>query len=123
MTFLFLITLPMAYGKNINTLTLISHFNYPIRWIISENPDVLPGFTTEFTLAPFSEIKTQVLDLQKEAYLSGIDEQQNNAFWGIEVVDNQLVIHGYRSKNIAYSWTSNTITFCTPDEYNKQGHC
>lgn len=121
--FLSLLIFPVAYGKDMKTLTVINHFDRPINWLISINPDVLPGFPQEFTLAPFSEIKTEVVDLHKPSYLSGIDDQKNTAFWSIELVGNQLSFHGYVSHGIAYSWTSDTITFCTPQEYGKNGHC
>jgi hypothetical protein len=112
-----------AYANDVKTITITNHFNKPIRWIVSVNSDVLPGLTKEFSLAPFEEIQTPVLDLKKQAYLSGADADRHIAFWGIEIANHQNLIHGYVSHGIAYSWTQNKITFCNPDDYLKHNHC
>jgi hypothetical protein len=104
-------------------LTLINHFDKPISYIITINPDVLPDLPKTFDLASNTQISTNVLDLQKQAYLSGKDAEKGNVFFGVEVVDNKLKIHGYIGKNIAYSWKNNVITFCTPEEYKQKHSC
>lgn len=118
-----MLVLSQAHAVNVQTFTIINHFDKPIRWIVSVNPDVLPGLQKEFTLAPFEQVKTEVIDLQKQAYLSGADGEGHTAFWAIGIQDNETDIHGYVSHGIAFSWTNRAITFCTISEYNQKNHC
>ncbi|KTD66339.1 hypothetical protein [Legionella spiritensis] len=114
----------ISYARYEHRLTIVNHFDKPMHWMITINPQVLPGLPAEFSLMVNEQVSTEVLATGKEAYLAGRDDEQGNVFWGVEVAHDQLVFHGYISKAIAYSWSNDTITFCTPEEYKKSGgHC
>ncbi|EKD72115.1 MAG: hypothetical protein ACD_46C00004G0009 [uncultured bacterium] len=106
-----------------NQLTITNHFNSELKFIVGKNPDVLPDLIPTFTLAPQEQIQTKVVDIQKEAYIRSEDKKNNYTFWGVNVENNQIKIRGYQSKGIAYSWTNDSVTFCTPDEYKKKNAC
>jgi hypothetical protein len=66
-----------------------------------------------------------VLDVDKEAYIHGVElgNSGKTTFFGVEVVNGKTMVHGYYAKGIAFSWKTDTITFCTPEEYNKKNSC
>ena len=113
------------------TLTLINHYDKPLTFSGRQNaaevlPDLPADFKLDSALAPNSEthsITTRVIDLQKHAYMKAVDGNKHSAFFGVEVADNRVKVHGYIGKGIAYSWTTDVITFCTPDDYAKAGKC
>lgn len=108
-----------------HTIVITNHYNKPIDFIITINPDVLPDLSNEFTLGANAKIETRVLGDEKEAYIAGEEKgkSENIVFWGVEILNQKVEFHGYMSRDIAYSWNTNTITFCSPEEYKKHGHC
>jgi hypothetical protein len=106
------------------TLTLINHYDQPLTFSGRQNAtEVLPELPADFTLRPTEQITSKVVDLQKHAYMKVVADSKHNAFFGVEVVDSKVKVHGYIGKGIAYSWTTNVVTFCTPDEYAKANKC
>ena len=118
------ICLPIA-SYAANTLTLINHFDKSLSFMIKINPNVVPEFPTNFSLATNSQIQSTVVDINKEAYIRAeeVGNNAHNAFFGVEIKNNKTKIYGYIGKGIAYSWKTDTITFCTPEEYKKKHSC
>lgn len=112
---------PAAYASQANELSIINHFDQPLFFVITINPMTVPDLPTSFSLAKNEEIKTRVLDL-KEAYIRTVNDNKV-AFWGVNIEQNKVKVHGYISKGIAYSWNTQMIVFCTPDEYRKFHSC
>lgn len=119
---IFLTSLPIQAQDNWQ-LDIINHFDQPLNFIITINPQVIPDLTTAFTLDVNAQRDTRVLAMNKEAYLRTLDAADHSAFWGVEVLGKQLTIHGYISKGIAYSWHANQLVFCTPVEYKRYHSC
>lgn len=107
-----------------NHLYLVNHYHKPLQFILGFTPEMLPDLPGNFTLQQGAQISSQVVDMAgKEAYLRAEDDSDNSTFFGVEVVDNKTIIHGYIAKNIAFSWSDETVTFCTPEDYQKNQHC
>ena len=115
--------LPVTVLADNTKITIVNHFDKTMSFVITINPKVLPDLSENFTLAPNDQITTQVLDMQKEAYIHGDDGTDNSTFWGIKVEKSQAKFHGYISKGIAFSWNTQMIVFCTPEEYKKHNTC
>lgn len=112
-----------SYANPENVLTIINHFDQPIKFIVGKNPDVLPDFLATFTLESNNQIKSRVLDVQKQAYIRGEATNNNSVFFGVGIEGQQTAIHGYIGHGIAYSWKNSVVTFCTPEEYKKNKSC
>lgn len=113
-----------SYAENTGDITIVNHFNKPLVYTITINPDVLPELPQpNFTLMPNQEVTTPILDLQKETYMNVDDKESHYAFWGVEWKNNHIQFYGYLSSGIAFSWTEHTITFCTPAEYQRKNKC
>lgn len=121
----FFVLLSTSVYASDTELTLINHFNHAIDFVVGINPEVLPDFHGKFTLQTQEQIKTQVLDNDKEAYINGKnqDAKADFAFFGVKDENSKTVIHGYLSSGIAYSWSNDILTFCTPEEYKKKKSC
>jgi len=118
------ILLPTAvFAQNVNEITIVNHFDKALNFVVGINPSSLPDLPEHFTLSPNNQIKTRVLDNNKEAYVRAEDDSNDSAFWAIEVKAGKPEFHGYISKGIAYSWNTQTIVFCTPEEYKKHNSC
>lgn len=116
--------LPSAFAQENHQVSLINHFSKPLSFVVGINPQVLPGFPKQFALKPNEQITSTVLDLKKESYIRGEDDQKDFVFFGVALVENQVKIYGYLSKNVAYSWKNQVITFCMPEFYKNNGkHC
>ncbi|VVC75337.1 hypothetical protein AQUSIP_06260 [Aquicella siphonis] len=110
-------------AKNANDLIIVNHFDRSLTFTVGINPDVLPDFPATFTLSTQAQAESRVLDLNKEAYIRVEDSNNHSAFFGIDIEKQAVTVHGYVSKGIAYSWKSNTVVFCTPDEYKTKRSC
>lgn len=123
------ITLPLSsHAQKIHKLTIINHYDKNIAFTISINPDVLSDLPTEFTVPQNGQVQSTVLANNKEAYIRGEDvsNTDKSVFFGVDVSNDVTTIYGYSgSHGIAYSWQpgSEIVTFCTPAEYNQNGHC
>lgn len=106
-----------------NEITIVNNFDHSLSYTIGINPELLPDLPVNFTLDTNGQAHSKFSDLKKEAYIRVEDGSGYSAFWGVELVDNKVIFHGYIDKGIAYSWNSNTIVFCTPDEYKKKRSC
>lgn len=104
-------------------LTIVNHFDKALQFNININPQVLSDFSDTFTIESGNQASSKVEDIGKEAYLRVEDGADDKAFWGVEISNNKVYIHGYISKGVAYSWKESTVTFCTPDEYKKNHGC
>lgn len=104
-------------------LHIVNHFTQPLQFIITINPQVVPDLQHTFDLAVNTQCSTRVLATQTEAYLRTLDTADHSAFWGVEVLNNHLALHGYISKGIAYSWRADQLVFCTPEEYKQYHSC
>ena len=113
----------VAQAQDVNELIIVNHFDKSLTYFVGRNPDVLPDLSEKFTLAPGNQVTSKVLDLKKEAYIRAEDNNEHSAFWGVEVENNHTKIHGYLSHGIAYSWNTQTVVFCTPEEYKKKNSC
>lgn len=114
---------PLSHAENTNELIIVNHFDQALNFVVGKNPDVLPDLPQTFLLTTNDQIQTAVIDLQKSAYIRVEGSDNRSAFWGVNVIDNKVTIHGYISKGIAYSWKNQIVTFCTPEEYKKQKSC
>lgn len=114
---------PITYAKNTYEFAIINHFDKPLFFTITINPNVIPDLQQNFSLAKHMQIKTKVLDLGKESYIRVDDNHSHSAFWGIEIANNKINVHGYIGKGIAYSWSDKKIIFCTPEEFKKNDSC
>jgi hypothetical protein len=117
-----LFLLPSLLWANPDELVIENHYNLPIHFQITINPQVVPSLTKSFNLAPSETTHTAVLDIGKEAYIAG-NVNENSVFWGVERLNPLITIHGYISKGIAYSWNKALLIFCTPEEYKQKHHC
>ena len=123
--FIFLSNIAMA--TETKELNIINHFDSTLHYEVGKNPEVLPDLPLSFSLSTPGSITTRVLDVQKKAYVRVADDsvpKRKIAFWAVEIVNDQIKIHGYLGDGIAYSWKNGAITFCTPEFYKKNGrHC
>ena len=106
-----------------NEITIINHFDKPLQFKIGVNPEILPDFPIKFMIAANNQMSSKVIDTKKETYIHTEVNQGKSGYWGVDVENNKTHIHGYLSKGIAYSWKTETIIFCTPEEYKKHGFC
>lgn len=118
-----LIASSVVQAESQKEVTIVNHFDRALPYTVKINPAVLPDLPTTFTLAPGEQIHTRVLDIKKEAYIGTSDNNGHTAFFGLEVVNDKLRFYGYIGKGIAYSWNTNTIVFCTPEEYKQKKGC
>ncbi|EKD71312.1 MAG: hypothetical protein ACD_46C00219G0008 [uncultured bacterium] len=122
-----LATLPItSFAVNIQnnyTLTLINHYSSPLTFSGRQNAtDVLPELPA--IIEEKNQITTKVVDIGKHAYVRvDGEDKKHSAFFGVEVANNEVKVHGYLSKGIAYSWKKSVVTFCSPDDYQKKGFC
>lgn len=112
-----------AEAKNSDELQLINHYNQPLTFTVGINPDVLPDFPVNFTIVPNDQLQTRVINLNKEAYIRGEDSNNHSVFFGVDIKDRNVQVHGYIAKGVAYSWKAGTLVFCTPEEYKSKGTC
>ena len=112
-----------ALANQNNEIIIINHFDKALQYTISVNHEVLPDLPTTFKLNVGDVATSKVVDIQKETYLRTADDEGHSGFWGVDVENNKTHIHGYYSKGLAYSWNEQTIIFCTPEDYKKNGHC
>lgn len=112
----------VSYADNF-MLTIINHYDKPLTFTVGINPHILPDLYPQFNLAQNDQVTSRVLNINHEAYLGVKDNYNHNAFWGVDVENNQVKIHGYIGKGIAYSWKNSVVTFCTPEEYQKNKSC
>lgn len=103
-------------------LTIVNHFNTTLQFTVGTNPATLPDVPPKFTLNQNQDIKTHVLK-GKEAYIRVDGEERKSAFFGVNIENDKVRVHGYLGHGIAYSWTQNMVTFCTPDEYKQKRTC
>lgn len=113
----------LAMAVQDNELIIVNHYNKPLDFTISRNQEVLPDFPVKFVIDVQASATSKVVDIQKETYIRTVDSDAKSGFWGVDVENNKTHIHGYVSKGIAYSWKMQTITFCTPEDYKKNGSC
>lgn len=119
-----LICLPtLSQADNTHELTLINHYKHALSFKVGINPDVLPDITDNLKIEPNQQIKTRVIDTGKEAYIRGEDKDNNSAFFGVQIVNDKNKVYGYVSKGIAFSWNTEKVVFCTPDDYKDNGSC
>lgn len=118
----FALTSAHATTDDTHTLVIKNHFDKPLRFEIHLNPTTVPDLPNAFSLDPNSMITTKVLD-EKEAYIRVKDVKKDYAYWGVEIKFDKVLVHGYLSKGIAYSWNAKTIVFCTPEEYKTKHSC
>ncbi len=119
-----LVAIPaISQAQDTNQLTIINHFDKSLNFFIGRNPDVLPDLSEKFTVAPGAQISSRVVDVSHQAYIRAEDEQKDFVFWGVEINNNQVDVHGYLSDGVAYSWDNEKIVFCSPDEYKKKNSC
>lgn len=106
-------------------LTIVNHFDETLYFKIGINPETLPDFNPTFSLNSGDQIKSQVLDIGKHSYIRVDASAKRSAFWGVDIENQQVTIHGYLSRGIAYSWNKQSIiTFCLPEAYKANGgHC
>lgn len=121
------ITLPIAaHADDSKPFTIVNHYNKTLNYTVGINPQVLQDLPETFSLSPTESISARILNQGKEAYIrvnDGGEPKPNSAFWGLELVNDQIKFHGYLGKGIAYSWKGQTITFCTPEDYKKNHSC
>jgi hypothetical protein len=117
----------LAYADQNNQLVIINHYDKPLDFLISVNPDVIPDLPTTFTLDVNATASSKVVDLQKSTYVLAqdkTDDKEKLGFWGVSVEDGKTRISGYTSHGIAFSMKGDTITFCKPEDYdNKHLEC
>lgn len=113
----------VSFADNSHIMTIVNHFDAKLDYTIGINPQIIPDLPENFSLEPGGKISAEVLDTGIEAYIRVATTNKRSAFWGIEVMKNKLMFHGYLDIGIAYSWKGNTITFCTPEEYKQKNHC
>lgn len=113
----------VAHAKNNNELIIVNHFNQPLNFKIGVNHEVLPDLPVTFKLQMNDRITSRVMDIQKETYIRTFADAEKSGFWGVDVENNKTQIYGYLSKGIAYSWETQTIVFCTPEEFEQKGSC
>lgn len=106
-----------------STLTIVNHYDKALNYTININPQVLPDLPSTFSEEVGKEVSSQVLDVDKEAYIRVEDGDKHSAFWGVKLEKGEVKVYGYLSKGIAYSWKQGIVTFCTPDEYKKRKAC
>lgn len=109
------------FAQKSSELIIVNHYNNPLVFTVTINPDVLPGLP--LTIAEGESANTTMLDLNKEVYINVDDKNSNYAFFGIQFVNSQMTFYGYLSSGIAYSWHDNVITFCQHYTYEKMGQC
>lgn len=113
-------------AAEIKTLILLNHFTKPIQFSIGTNPDVLPDFPQNFSLATNGSSSSKMQDTGKNAYIRGevtAESKSNHVFFAVGLKNQEIDFHGYISKGIAYSMKNNTIVFCTPEDYKPNHHC
>lgn len=119
--------LPLSsFAKDANDFTVVNNFDKKLSFIVGINPQVLPDFPKKLLSGNAASATILVpIEGPKEAYIrvEVDDTKTQNAFWGVDVVDDAVRFHGYIGKGIAYSWKTNVITFCTPAEYAKKHSC
>lgn len=113
----------IVWAQTPYSITMINHFNTPLNFKITINPHVLPDLPKDFNLDVNNQITSKILDIDKESYIQVNGAGKLNAFWGVNIEQQQVKIHGYVSKGIAYSWNMQTITFCLPEEYKQYHRC
>ena len=116
----------LAFADTDTQLTLINHYGKPLKFIAGRNRDVVPAFPETFMLENGEMKKTEVLDLHKQAFIRVEGPGSYNAFFGVDAINNSTNVYGYVGDGIAYSWkngTKNTVTFCTPQEYQNKHSC
>lgn len=121
-----------VFATQSSPLTIVNHYDKPLTFVVSQNPQVVPSLQKNVTLQPNSSFHAKVINSKQipreEGYISVHPLYQpfrssnlKTAYFGVENDNGQTSIHGYISKGIAYSWyKNNTITFCTPQAYNKR---
>jgi hypothetical protein len=111
------------------TITIVNHFHMPLIFYINRNPEIVPYLPhKKFAIKNDDQITTIVAngtspDIQ-EAYIS-VDSARGQSF-GYFGVEKTGGIRGYLGQGIAYSWDRAkyaTVTFCTPEEFDKKQHC
>lgn len=113
----------LSNAQSNNEINIVNHFKQSLTFVVGINPQVLPDLPDHFNLADGAQIKSRVLNMQKEAYIRAQDDENHSAFWGVEIVNGKTTFHGYIGKGIAYSWKDEVIVFCTPEEYQKNKSC
>lgn len=109
--------------KTENTLTLVNHYSSPLTFSGRQNAtDSLPDFSFPIVIDTQGSATSKVVT-GPHGYVRGDGEEKHSVFFGVEVVNDAVVVHGYISKGIAYSWKKSVITFCTPEDYKKKGFC
>lgn len=107
-----------------NLVTFVNHYDRPISYTIGINPEMLPDLPVNFILQPNEQIQSSMINAGKEeAYIRGADGNGGSVFFGMELINEQIIFHGYISKAIAYSWKDKTLIFCTPEEYKIKKSC
>lgn len=119
-----LLSVDVVLAQTANQVTFVNHYNKPLHFIVGLNPETLPNLPKEFDLDSGKEISSAVLPEHKQAYVRAEDDTKvNNGFFGVGVENGVTTIHGYVSKNIAFSWINEVVTFCTPEEYKQKQSC
>ena len=113
----------VAFNANAESLKLVNHFGKDLKVIVGRNPEVLSDFQKEFILANNHTMSSRFSMSNKEAYLRAEDTANNYGFFGVELRDQNVNVHGYLSRGLAYSWDQGVITFCTPSFYIKRNGC
>ena len=111
----------MLFAQQSSEIIIVNHFNVPLVFTPTINPDVLPALP--LTVPEGESVNTAILDLNKEVYINVDDNHSNYAFFGIQFVNNNITFYGYLSSGISYSWHDNVITFCQSYTFRKMGKC
>lgn len=108
-----------------NRFTIINHYNTSLVFTFTQNPEILPDFPHEFIVDTNKSISSRVIDGQKHTYIrtNEVGNPKHYAFWGLESVHNIVIMHGYLGEGIAYSWSNDTLTFCTPADFRQHKKC
>ncbi len=117
--------LSTAYASD-SQLTIINHFNHPLRFVVGTNVATLPDLH-EVSVPVNGQTHTRVVDNQLQAYVR-VDplefSKSDYAFFGVKNENSQAIVRGYLSSGIAFSWIQNqSVTFCTPEVYKTKHAC
>jgi len=106
-----------------NELIFVNHLENTLYFFAGINPDVLIDVPQNFILSPNAEIKTRIMDNNKEVYIRAEDKNDNSAFFGVAIADHKIIIYGYIANEIAYSWSEGKLIFCPIITYQKKDSC
>src|SRR5690348_4014405 len=74
--------------------TLVNHYDKALKITLSPHPEALSDLPLTFNLAVGDAIQSEVLPAPKHGYVRVEDGFKNSAYFGVEKVNDNVIIHG-----------------------------